>query len=107
MRRMPLARAIVYGGQFAHRNLKAGFLPQLPDDALARRLVYVCPPARHRPASGIGDLAHEKNATVLDYRSADIHFWCRVAGLFREQSLHANAAIRSLAARVAFAVEGA
>jgi hypothetical protein len=43
---MPLPRAIVYGGQFANLNLEAGFLSQLPDDALARRLIYVCPPAR-------------------------------------------------------------
>ena len=84
MRRMPLPCAIVYGGQFANLNLEAGFLPQLPDDALARRLIYVCPPARHRPASGISDLAHEKDAPVLDHRPADIHFWGRITGLFRE-----------------------
>ena len=81
---MPLACAIVHGGQFAHCNLEARFLSQLPDDALARRLIYVCPPSRHRPTSAIGDLAHKKNAPISDHRSANIHFWRRIAGLFNE-----------------------
>jgi hypothetical protein len=72
---MPLPCAIVYGRQFAKLNLEACFLSQFPDDALARRLVYVCSPARYRPASGISDLAQEKNAPVLDHRPADVHFW--------------------------------
>src|SRR6516164_851330 len=79
MRRGPLPLAIVYGSQFAHCNIEAGFLPDLSDDTLARRLVYVCPPSRHCPASEIFDLTNEKNAPVFDHRSTDIDLRRRIA----------------------------
>src|SRR5215472_18312774 len=90
VRWMPLARAVVYSGQFAHLNLEAGFFTQFPDDALARRLVHVRPPARQRPTTGVGDLAHKENALLLDHRPADIHFWGRIASLFSKKLFQAD-----------------